>query len=157
MIPVYTRGMNQPTIEALTSYSDEDAAALGRLMPHLSDSFDGSPVVEELLRDIIASPYHEQLVARDETGRIVGTATLTITMGAAIGRNAWLEDFVVDPTAQGGGIGSRLWGAMLDWCRSHSAHKLGFTSNPTRTAAHAFYLRRGAVIRDTSYFKKDVL
>ena len=143
-------------IETLTAYSADDAASLGRLMPHLSDAFDGSPVPEALLRDIIASPYHDQLVARDEQGAIIGTATLTVTMGAAVGRNAWLEDFVVDPAIQGAGIGSQLWEAMLDWCRSHEVHKLGFTSNPTRSAAHAFYLKRGAEIRDTSYFKKDI-
>lgn len=144
-------------IEILTEYSPADAVALGGLMPYLSDKFDGSPVPEALLRDIIASPYHDQLVARDEQGAIIGTATLTVTMGAAVGRNAWLEDFVVDPTVQGGGIGSQLWDAMIDWCRTHGVHKLGFTSNPTRTAAHAFYLKRGAEIRDTSYFKKEIL
>lgn len=144
-------------IEILTEYSPADAVALGRLMPHLSDTFDGSPVPEALLRDIIASPYHDQLVARDKQGAIIGTATLTVTMGAAVGRNGWLEDFVVDPTVQGGGIGSQLWDAMIDWCRTHGVHKLGFTSNPTRTAAHAFYLKRGAEIRDTSYFKKEIL
>lgn len=152
--------MNQPTpsvaIEVLTDYSSQDAIDIGQLLPHLSDIFDGSPVSEHVLRDIIASPYHDQLVARNDQGRIVGTATITITMGAAVGRNAWLEDFVVDPTVQGAGIGSRLWDAMIDWCRKRSVHKLGFTSNPTRTAAHAFYLKRGAEIRDTSYFKKTI-
>lgn len=144
-------------IEILTEYSPADAVALGGLMPYLSDKFDGSPVPEALLRDIIASPYHDQLVARDEQGAIIGTATLTVTMGAAVGRNAWLEDFVVDPTVQGGGIGSQLWDAMVDWCRAHGVRKLSFTSNPTRTAAHTFYLKRGAEIRDTSYFKKEIL
>lgn len=148
--------MNQPTIEALSTYSDQDAIAIGQLMLHLSDSFDGSPVPKALLSDIIASPYHEQLVARDEQGAIIGTATLTVTMGAGVGRNAWLEDFVVDPTIQGAGIGSRLWDAMIIWCREHGVRKLGFTSNPRRAAAHTFYLKRGAVIRDTSYFKKTI-
>lgn len=143
-------------VEILTQYSAEDAAAIGRLMPHLSDAFDGSPVPAALLRDIIASPYHDQLVARDEYGTIIGTATLTVTMGAAVGRNAWLEDFVVDPAIQGAGIGGKLWDAMLDWCRSHEVHKLGFTSNPIRATAHAFYLKRGAEIRDTNYFKKAI-
>ena len=148
--------MNQPTIEALSTYSDQDAIAIGQLMLHLSDSFDGSPVSKALLSDIIASPYHEQLVARDEQGTIIGTATLTVTMGAGVGRNAWLEDFVVDPTIQGAGIGSRLWDAMIVWCREHGVRKLGFTSNPRRTAAHTFYLKRGAIIRDTSSFKKTI-
>ena len=153
--------MKQPTsaltIEVLTSYSVEDAADIGHILPHLSDAFSGQPVAERLLRDIIDSPFHDQLVARDETGRIIGTATLTVTMGAGVGHNAWLEDFVVDPAIQGKGIGGKLWDAMVDWCRERGVRKLGFTSNPRRTTAHAFYLKRGAEIRDTSYFKKEIL
>lgn len=151
--------MNQPTplitIEALTTYSAEDAADIGRLLPHLSQRFDGSAMSEKVLRDIISSPYHDQLIARDDQGHIVGTATLSIIM-ATDGHNAWLEDFVVDPHVQGAGIGGKLWDAMLEWCRTKDARKLSFTSRPTRTAAHAFYLKRGAEIRDTSYFKKDI-
>lgn len=144
------------TIDILSSYSPQDAADIGRLLPFLSDRFTDAPISEQLLRDIIDSPYHEQLVARDQTGHIVGTATVTITMGAAVGRNAWLEDFVVDPSVQGGGIGSRIWDAMIEWCRAHEVRKLGFTSNSRRAGAHHFYLKRGAIIRDTSYFKKDI-
>lgn len=153
--------MNEPTaatttIEILTTCDPHDAAAIGALLPHLSTNFTDAPIAAPLLQDIIASPYHDQLVARDTSGRIVGTATLTVTMGAAVGRNAWLEDFVVDPELQGSGIGGKLWDQMLEWCRDHDVKNLGFTSNPTRRAAHAFYLKRGAVIRDTSYFKKSI-
>jgi len=146
----------QPTIETLKEYTEEDAAQIGHLMPHLSSSFAGDPIPEELLKEIIASPYHDQLVARNESGDIIGAATLSIIYGAGAGRNAWLDDFVVDPNIQGAGIGSKLWDAMIEWCKVHHAGKLGFTSNPTRTAAHTFYLKRGAIIRDTSYFKKTI-
>lgn len=156
---VYTSGMNQPmsiTIEILTKYSGDDAADIGRLLPHLSDKFTAALVDRQLLTDIISSPYHDQLVARDANGRIVGAATLTATYGPGAGKNAWLEDFVVDPSVRGAGIGSKLWDAAVDWCRAQGASKLGFTSNPSRVAAHAFYIKNGAVIRDTSYFKKDI-
>lgn len=111
---------------------------------------------EPLLRTIIASPHHDQLVARDEAGRIVGTATLSIIMGAGVNTKAYLEDFVVDPEVRGAGIGGKLWEAMLDWAREHGANKLNFTSSAQK-GAQAFYLKRGAVIRDTNYFKKDTL
>lgn len=146
----------QPKIEILQEFSEKDAAEIGRLLPYLSTSFSSDPVSEELLRSIIESPYHDQLVARNESGDIIGAATLSVIYGAGAGRNAWLDDFVVDPNIQGAGIGSQLWDAMIEWCKTHHAGKLGFTSNPSRAAAHAFYLKRGAIIRDTNYFKKTI-
>ncbi len=125
-------------------------------MPHLSTSFTDRPTSEELLRAIIDSPYHDQLVARSADGTIIGAATLTTTMGVGAGRGVWLEDFVVDPTVQGAGVGGRLWDAMIAWCRTHQADKLCFTSRPSRTAAQAFYLKHGAIIRDTNFFKKTI-
>ncbi len=152
--------MNTPTpdltIEPLTVYSAADAAAIGALLPYLSDAFSNSPASRQTLIDIIGSPYHEQLVARDASGTIIGIATVSITFGAAVGRNAWLEDFVIDQNTQGMGVGGKLWDAVIEWCHEKSAHKLGFTSRASRTAAQAFYLKRGAIIRDTNYFKKDI-
>lgn len=152
--------MNRPQsdiiVNTLTAYSFEDAAAIGRLLPFLSDSFSGEPVDRQLLTDIIASPYHDQLVARSTDGTIVGALTISLTMGAGVIRKAWLEDFVVDPAIQGGGVGGKLWDAMIDWCRTRGVHKLDFTSHPTKEAAQRFYLKRGAVVRDTNYFRKTI-
>lgn len=152
--------MNQPAkqviIEVLDHYSEQDAIDIGQLLPRLSKKFSGEPIAKDLLEAIIASAYHDQLVARDSSGHVIGIASLTIKMGAAIGREALLEDFVVDPALQGGGIGGKLWDFMIEWCQDHGIRKMNFTSNPERQAAHAFYLKRGAVIYDTSYFKKDI-
>ena len=152
--------MNQPTpnitIEALTAYSLDDATVIGQLLSILSNSFDGRPVNEQVLTDIIASPYHDQLVARDVTGKIVGTLTVSLTMGAGVIRKAWLEDFIVDPTIQGMGIGSKLWDAAVMWCQDQEAKQLCFTSRPSRTSAHDFYTKRGAITYDTTFFKKAI-
>lgn len=157
---LYSKYMNQPTpdisIETLTQYSDPDAADIGHLLAHLSNTFDGQPVGENTLRSIIESPYHDQLVARDKSGKIIGTLTISQTMGAGVVRKAWLEDFIVDPSLQGAGVGSKLWDALLDWCRDHDVHQLDFTSRPTKEAAQHFYLKRGAIIRDTNYFRKII-
>lgn len=153
--------MNQPTprviiVEALTRYDEEDATRIGKLLPFLSDKFDGQPVSKESLTEIIESPHHVQLVARDETERIVGIATLSITLGFTSGRNAYLNDFVVDPSIQGAGIGSKVWEAMIDWCKNNKLTALEFTSRPSRESAQQFYLKRGAIIRETNFFKKTI-
>ena len=152
--------MNQPTpsisVKCLVNYSYDDAVEIGRLLPHLSDSLSGQPIPRKILETIIASPFHDQFIARTPDGTIVGTATLSIVAGISTGQSAWLEDFVVDPGHQGAGIGSQLWDAIIEWCALHSAVTLEFTSNPRRIGAHKFYKSRGAVIRETSYFKKTI-
>lgn len=140
-------------VERLTEYSEDDAAGIGELMPILSGSFTGAPIPEERLRAIIESPYHEQLVARHDT-RIIGAATLSIIIGAGAGNKAWLEDFVASPGTGIRGIGQALWDEIEVWCLERSTN-LEFTSRPSRVAAHAFYTKNGAKIRETATFKKD--
>ena len=144
--------MNQHgiSIERLTAYSQKDAIDIGRLMPFLSRRMNDNPIDKKLLTQIIESPYHEQIVAR-MAGRIVGTATLSIIMGPAVGKQARLEGFVTDPKIRGQGIGSHIWDEVLIWCNERDID-LEFTSNPSRSAAHKFYLARGAEIRDTTTF-----
>ena len=151
--------MNQPitnfVIEELTSYSSDDAARIGQLLPHLSDKFDDSPISQDLLSTIIDSPLHAQLVAR-AGGEIIGLATLSIIFGIGAGRNAWLDDFVVSPDARGSGVADTLGNAMIDWCATNQAKSLNFTSKPSREAAHRFYSKHGAEIRETNVFKKTL-
>lgn len=152
--------MNQPTspvsVERLATYSHEDAIGIAKLLPYLSDSLSDRPIPRQTLETIINSPLHDQFVARATDGTIVGAATASIITGVSTGRSAWLEDFIVDPQRQGFGIGSRLWDALIEWCEMNDASSLGFTSNAKRVGAHKFYKSRGAVIRDTCHFKKDI-
>ena len=138
-------------IERLEQYSAEDAAGIGRLMPFLSQELGGEPIPEELLTEIINSPYHEQLIARLDS-RIVGSATLNILMGPAVHKAGYLEDFVVDSEIRGHGIGGKLWEEMMTWCEEYGV-SLNFTSHSGRTDAHRFYLARNAQIRDTTVFQ----
>lgn len=143
-------------VESLSSYDTSDLAAIGQILLSLSPNFSSETALEDLLRQLIDSPSHEQLVARDTSGRIVGIATLSVTIGIGAGRKAYLEDFVVDSQSQSQGVGGCLWGAMLDWCRTHQAVSLNFTSRTSRSAAHAFYLKHGAEIRETTCFSKSI-
>ena len=152
--------MNEPTLEStveiLTTFSSKDVTELGKLLPHLSQKFSGKPINHELLQIIIDSPFHEQFVVRNSDGKIIGAATLSIVIGSGAGLNAQLEDFIVDPTIQHSGIGEKLWNAIMSWCTEKKLVTLKFTSKPTRTSAHAFYLKHGAIIRETSNFSKSI-
>lgn len=137
-------------VERLKEYRPEDAAGIGRLMPFLSERLSDEPMEEDLLRAIISSPHHEQLVARLE-GLIVGAATMNLLMGPGAEREGYLEDFVTDAEVRGQGIGDKIWQEMVRWC-SEQGVDFSFTSHPSRKAAHRFYLAHGAEVRETAVF-----
>lgn len=144
------------SVERLKVYKPEDAAEIGRLMTYLSESFSSEPVPEELLRAIIESDDHDQLVARISS-RIVGCATLSVVISAGAGKKGWLEDFVSDPEARQRGIGQALWNEIEKWCQEKGVVDLNFTSRPSREAAHNFYLKNGAHTRETTVFQKKIV
>ncbi|MGF7228578.1 MAG: GNAT family N-acetyltransferase [Candidatus Saccharibacteria bacterium] len=148
--------MSNPEIavERLTEYSEDDAAGIGRLMPFLSERLSDEPVDEDLLRAIIGSPYHDQLVARLD-GLIVGAATMNLLMGPGVCKQGYLEDFVTDPEVRGRGIGDKVWQGMLDWCTERGVD-FRFTSRPNRQEAHRFYVKHGAETRETTVFHVPV-
>ena len=79
------------TIERLYSYSPQDAIYIGKLLPLLSSRFTDAPASEGLLKEIIGSPYHDLIVARDDSGEITGMAVLNLTIGIGDGHEALLE------------------------------------------------------------------
>ena len=141
-------------VERLTAYSPRDAAEIGALMSQLSPDRGDKPVPEELLRHIVDSPDHDQLVARSPE-RIIGAATLSVIYDASKGRKGWLEGFVTDQHSGIRGVGRQLWDEMGAWCAERQI-ELHFTSRPDRELAHRFYLKNGAVIRNTNVFKRAV-
>lgn len=148
--------MNQPvSVKTVTAYSPEVAAGIGLLLPDLSPSPSPDPVSRERLEAQIHSPWHDQLIA-EQAGRIVGAAAVSFVLGTIQDNTkVQLEDFVVssDETVRGTGVGLALWNSVVDWTRRMHAQKIVFTSHPSREAARKFYLRQGAVVRDTATFE----
>lgn len=151
-------------IITLTQYTPQIADRIRELLIQLSRSGkDKGEIPREWFEDVIASPYHDLLLAVDEDpaaedapypgGAILGCATLSVMMGPGVRKNAYLEDFVTDATVRGKGIGGQLWDAMLDWARTHGCHNLEFTCGEGRESAQAFYKSHGAEIYNTNFFR----
>ncbi len=145
-------------VEKLQKYDEGLAVAMGRLLMDLSSKWDGSPVSQAWIEDIIASKHHDQLLAFDGD-ELVGMATVTLVLGAKIDKNAYLEDFVVSSGRQGQGIGRILWQEIVAWGKEKGAKRLEFTSSgqDKKSGAVAFYLKMGAEIRDTNAFRLELL
>ena len=142
------------TIERASQLTDQDVVDINNLIKALS-SRSNVTVDKQLLQRIITSKSHVLLIAR-LANKIVGMATVSLLFGPAAGCKTYLDDFVVDPSVRGKDIGSRLWEEMLAWGREHGATKMEFTSRPEREAAQQFYHKKGATVRATNAFVKQL-
>ena len=141
----------------LTEYTPETANRIRELLIQLSRSGkDRGEIPREWFEDLINSKYHDMLLAIDDNNKIIGIATLSVTMGPITRKNAYLEDFVTDSEVRGQGVGSALWDEMLNWAQEKGCYKLVFTCGKGRESAQEFYKHHGAEIYDTNFFKKSL-
>lgn len=141
-------------IKRLDKYTPETANRIRELLIQLSRSGkDRGEIPETWLNDLINSDNHDMLLAINDSGEIVGIATLSIIMGPIVRKIAYLEDFVTDQKVRGQGVGSALWQEMLVWAKEKGCTELNFTSGRDREAAQAFYKGKGAEVYDTNFFR----
>ena len=144
-------------IERVKEYSVETAERLRELVRQLSRSGkDKGEIPEEWFKEVIESPWHDILVAVDD-GQIVGMANVSVLMGAGIGKNIYLEDFVTDTSVRGKGVGSMLWDAILEWGEEKGCRNLEFTCGNGRENAQEFYKRHGAEVYETNFFRRKIV
>lgn len=129
----------------LDQYSQDDARAIGELMPQLDESFSNEPIEQAAMEAIISSLNHDQLVVEvGEDRKIIGAATLSVVYGAGFGKRGQLEDFVIHESYRGSGAAQCAWMALEAWCRQKEMTTLYLQTEPVRKAAISFYERQGA-------------
>ena len=138
------------TISTVRTVDEDVVEAFQKLIPQLSRS---NPAPDaETLQAIADSEASTLLVAREETGIIVGSMTLAM-FRIPTGLRAWIEDVVVDESARGRGVGQLLNEYALDIARAAGATTVDLTSRPSREAANRLYQRLGFVARDTNVYR----
>jgi ribosomal protein S18 acetylase RimI-like enzyme len=130
--------------------SKELTEAFRRLLPQLS-THPPEDVAAHLLR-VLASGATRLLVARDESGHIVGTLTLVI-FAIPSGTRAWIEDVVVDEGARGKGVGSSLLRDALERATAEGVKSIDLTSRASRIDANRLYEQLGFVRRDSTVYR----
>jgi ribosomal protein S18 acetylase RimI-like enzyme len=139
-------------IEEVTSVAGELVHAIARLVRQLSGS--AEPPDAAALEEIVRSPATRLLVARDESGVVVGTLTLAL-FRIPTGMRAWIEDVVVDEGARGRGVGEALSREALRLAGQAGARTVDLTSRPGREAANRLYERIGFERRETNVYRSD--
>jgi GNAT superfamily N-acetyltransferase len=127
-----------------------DLPELLTLMRGYCDFYEVAPSDEDLLvlsRALIADPAREgiQLIARDESGRAIGFATIfwtwSTTRAARIGV---MNDLFVATGGRGSGAADALIEACRERCRAHGAATLAWQTALDNHRAQAVYDRIGA-------------
>ncbi|HET7046387.1 MAG TPA: GNAT family N-acetyltransferase [Gaiellaceae bacterium] len=137
-------------VEVVQQADDELVEAMALLVPQLSTSATPPGIAE--LMEIAATPSTRLLVARDDTGSIVGTLTLLLDR-TPTGVGARIEAVVVDRAARGQGVGEALTREAIRLAELGSARSVDLTSRPEREAADRLYRRLGFEPRDTHVYR----
>ncbi|MEA2496362.1 MAG: hypothetical protein QOJ29_4273 [Thermoleophilaceae bacterium] len=134
------------TIETVT---EADLPELLRLMRGYCDFYESDPSDEKLLdmcRALLANPDLEgvQFVARDDSGRAIGFATIFWTWSTnAAARLGTMNDLFVSADARGSGAAEALIGACVERCRERGAVRLEWQTALDNHRAQAVYDRVG--------------
>lgn len=137
-------------VEVLHEVTEETVQAFTRLLPQLSRS--APPLDKAALARVAGSESNTLLIARSESGEIVGTLTLAV-FPIPTGLRAWIEDVVVDEAARGQGAGAALTLEALRLAREMGARTVDLTSRPSREAAGRLYERLGFERRDSRLYR----
>jgi ribosomal protein S18 acetylase RimI-like enzyme len=140
-------------ITQATTVDDELVAAFARLVPQLSKSAELPS--REQLEEIIASPAAMVLLARNDSGEIIGSLTLVV-FRTPTGARAWIEDVVVDESARGQGTGEALVAEAIRLASDSGARTVDLTSRPSRESANRLYEKVGFQARETNVYRYDL-
>ena len=131
----------------------EDAQSIGDLMRQLGYDAPAS----EIARRIERRDGERAVFVADGDSDTLGWAAVCVEEGFVEGRQAWIEGFVVDERARGGGIGAQLLEAAEAWARTRGCGTMRVQSNVVRERAHRFYEHHGySKIKAQFAFRKSL-
>lgn len=137
-------------IEIAARADDELYEAFQRLVPQLTQN--NPPPTREELVALINEPSSTLLLARNESGQIIGALNLTVYR-VPTGIRSIIEDVIVDVSARGNGVGEALMQRAVEIAKQKGAKNISLTSNPMRVAANKLYLKMGFEKRETNAYQ----
>ena len=140
-------------IEQLVEFSAEDTKDVRDLAAKLGSSF--KSLSDEDMQEMLKSPNTFILVARlAGSNKIVGMITASVYRIPYL-KKAYLDDFVVDETYRGQGIGSQLFRRAVELAKEKRAAYVDFTSSPKRIESNKLYEKLGFKKRETNVYRLD--
>jgi GNAT superfamily N-acetyltransferase len=154
---IVTGGSIAPTPITLRPATGDDVAEMARIRE--LGGWTGGAGAERMAL-YLAGAHHPRyalqarivLVAEDGISIVGYIAGHLTTRFGCDGELQWL--FVL-PAYRGGGVASRLLGALATWCARHDSRSVCVDVEPENARARRFYLRHGARALDTHWLVWD--
>ncbi|MBK8616283.1 MAG: GNAT family N-acetyltransferase [Anaerolineales bacterium] len=137
-------------VDIVTQADEELYQAFQRLIPQLTNN-NPPPSLNELTA-VVRETASTLMIARDESGVIVGALTLA-AYRVPSGVRAMIEDVIVDESARGQGIGEALIQRAIAVAKEKGVGTIALTSSPFREAANRLYVRMGFQKRETNAYQ----
>lgn len=137
-------------LDGLTEYTLED---INRLLTQLSRN--AAPLTRQALSEMLEQPSFHLLVCQNESGAIVGMASIYFIQ-IPTGMKGYIDDVVVRDDYRGQGIGRELTKKLLELALCRGAKYVDLTSGRSseREVANAMYVKLGFELRDTNPYRK---
>ncbi len=129
---------------------------IGKAIRDLTDQLDKNhqELSDTDIRDMIENPGTHLLIAKDAE-HIVGMITL-IVYRIPFKMKAQLEDFIIDESMRGKGLGTKLLQFSIDEAKKAGVKSLNLTSRPIRESANLLYQKMGFQKRDTNVYRMEL-
>lgn len=137
-------------VDIVTQADEELYQAFQRLIPQLTNN-NPPPSLNELTA-VVRETASTLMIARDESGVIVGALTLA-AYRVPSGVRAMIEDVIVDESARGRGVGEALIQRAIAVAKEKGVGTIALTSSPFREAANRLYVRMGFQKRETNAYQ----
>ncbi len=137
-------------IEIVTEATGELYEAFQRFIPQLTNN--NPPPSFEDLSALVRDAASTLMIARDDTGVIVGALTLA-AYRVPSGVRAMVEDVIVDGSARGQGVGEALVQRAIELAKEKGVGTIALTSSPFREAANRLYVKVGFTKRETNAYQ----
>jgi ribosomal protein S18 acetylase RimI-like enzyme len=137
-------------IEIATRADEELYRAFLRLVPQLTKN-NPAPTIKDLHK-LVEDPASTLLIARSDSGEVVGALTLAVYR-VPTGVRSIIEDVIVEAACRKQGVGEALMRRAVEEARRQGAQSISLTSNPAREEANKLYLKLGFKLRTTNSYQ----
>ena len=119
------------------------------------ESFPDINTEENIIESLKNSPYLSLIAVKDNN--VIGHIMIDIRTDIIKNKTAFYLNYVcVASSERNQGIGTLLLKKVEEIAKEKNVNSIEFTSNKRRLSAHSLYLKNDYLVKDTTYFYKEI-
>ena len=119
------------------------------------ESFPDINTEENIIESLKNSPYLSLIAVKDNN--VIGHIMIDIRTDIIKNKTVFYLNYVcVASSERNQGIGTLLLKKVEEIAKEKNVNSIEFTSNKRRLSAHSLYLKNDYLVKDTTYFYKEI-